>query len=112
MAGELIKLGHTITSTWLLEGRPPKHLTEEEFHKCLAMTDIAQVFASDCIITDFIEDSTTGGRLIEWGTAVCPGNVILRISVGPRVRGLMRHLGHKHYDTWEQLLEDFKQRPL
>ena len=103
-AERLFHLGHEITSTWLTEVAKPDHLSEDEWLFRLATKDVAEVFASDCIIMDIEGKSTSGGRYTEWGVASHPRDAKLRYIVGPMERGCFQRLADRHFETWDELI--------
>lgn len=105
MAEALRQKGHEIISSWLHETTKPDYLGKQDWERRLAAKDIAEVFASDCIILDTNEASTTGGMHVEWGVASHPQSMITRIVVGP-VSSIFQRLADKHYDSWDALLAD------
>lgn len=109
-AEQLWKMGHEITSSWLHETAKPAVLTEGQWNARLATKDIVEVAMADCLILDLDEDSTTGGRYVEWGVASHPRDPKLRFTVGggKRPRGCFNYLADSHFETWEKLLAFFK----
>lgn len=100
-------LGHDVTSSWLYETVKPDALTDGQWRRRLAEKDIAEVYASDCIILDLCEPSTTGGRYCEWGVALAPGSMMLRYTVGNTDRRFFTQLADEQYDSWDQLILEF-----
>jgi hypothetical protein len=110
MAEQLRMQGHEITSTWLHETSQPAHLSEVEWMGRLGFKDVAEVFASDCIILDLDEASTTGGRYVEWGVACHPLSLIKRYTVGKNNYGCFNQLADKHFANWDDVLVAFMSR--
>lgn len=105
-------LGHEITGTWLHETRKPDHLSYDQWMVQLATKDVAEVFASDCIIVDLDGESTSGGRYVELGVACHPTSTMLRYTVGGRIAkgstkpyGCFNHLVHRHFDNWAEAID-------
>jgi hypothetical protein len=99
--------GHEIISSWLNEATQPEHLGEDDWQRRLGYKDVAEVFASDCLILDLDEVSTTGGRYVEWGVACHPLSMIKRYTVGVNRAGCFNQLADAHFDSWAELLEVF-----
>lgn len=109
-AARLQKLGHYIRGSWLAEVTRPEALTEDQWNKTLALTDIAEVYAADCIILDIEGQSTSGGRYVEWGVACAPGVSKLKLVVGPSPNGVFLSLADEYFKTWDDVVEWFKGR--
>ena len=108
VAGQLFALGHQITGTWLSEVQKPEALTEKEWHRCLAVKDLAEVASADCIITDLDGTSSSGGRYVEWGYALGRHNM-LKIIVGKNDWGVFNRLADHSFTDWAHLIEYFKE---
>lgn len=108
-ADALRALGHEIVGTWLYEAAKPAHLNNAEWNEALADKDIAEVFASDCIILDLDDESTTGGRYTEWGVACHPGSLRRRYLVGGEGKdGVFLAKAHRRFRTWDDLIAYFR----
>ena len=108
-ADALRKLGHDVVGTWLYEAAQPAHLNDDEWNLALANKDIAEVFAADCIILDLDDESTTGGRYVEWGVACYPGSLRRRYLVGGKGKtGVFLSQAHRRFDNWDDLLAYFE----
>lgn len=107
-ADQLRALGHDIIGDWLYEAARPAHLNIAEWNEELALKDIAQVYAADCIILDRDGESTTGGRYVEWGVACAPGMLMRRYTVGGGALGVFDYLAHRHFANWDDLLAYFQ----
>ena len=103
-ATELLHHGHAITSTWLHEVQQPKHLSEHEWFKALAIKDLAEVAAADCIIMDVDGTSTSGGRYTEWGFALGRFNM-LKLVVGSNHYGVFLKLADESFTNWTEVLD-------
>ena len=112
MADALRKLGHEIVGTWLYEAAKPAHLNDAEWNLALAIKDISEVFAADCIILDIDGESTTGGRYTEWGITCYPGSLRRRYVVGgtddKRKNGVFLAKAHRHFENWDDLFAYFE----
>lgn len=101
-------MGHEVVSTWLDEVAKPEGMEEREFHRTLAIKDIAEVFSADCIILDLDEPSTTGGRSVEWGVALAPRQAKLKYVVGLNRYGVFYQLADQQFTNWDQLFTYFE----
>ena len=111
-AEALRALGHDVVSSWLYEPAKPNHLGKKAWYHALATKDVAEVFASDCIIMDLDGESTTGGRFTEWGVACHPGSMRLRFLVGGAGKeGVFLMLAHAQFAEWSDLLEYLGSNP-
>ena len=109
MADALRQQGHEITSTWLYEAARPAHLNDAEWNLALADKDIAEVCAADCIILDIDNESTTGGRYVEWGLTCYPGSLRRRYVVGGKGKaGVFLSKAHRRFEEWTDLLAYFQ----
>lgn len=109
MADALRKLGHDIVGTWLYEAAKPAHLNDAEWNLALADKDISEVHCADCIILDIDQESTTGGRYVEWGVACYPGSLRRRYVVGGTDKsGVFLSKAHRRFDNWDDLLAYFE----
>ena len=108
-AGNLFALGHQITGTWLYEVQKPATLSEKEWHRCLALKDLAEVASADCIITDLDGVSSSGGRYVEWGYALGRHNM-LKVLVGKSNWGVFNTLADLTFPDWATLIECFRDR--
>ncbi len=106
-AAKLFHMGHQVTGTWLNEVTKPEYLTEDEWHMGLAIKDLAEVAAADCIILDLDEESTSGGRWVELGFAIGRFNM-LKIIVGKNRYGVFNTLADKQFNTWDEIHKHFK----
>ena len=104
---KLFAMGHHITSTWLNEVVKPYYLTEEEWFHALAVKDLAEVAAADCIICDLDGASTSGGRYVEWGFAIGKFNM-LKLVVGSNRYGVFNTLANRGFNTWVEVVDYFK----
>ncbi len=102
-AAKLFHMGHQVTGTWLNEVTKPEHLTEDEWHRGLAIKDLAEVAAADCIILDLDGESTSGGRAVEWGFALGRFNM-LKLVVGESTWGVFFQLADAKFDNWDDVI--------
>lgn len=101
-------MGHQVTGTWLNEVAQPTHLSEDEWHRCLAVKDLAEVAAADCIICDLDGTSSTGGRYVEYGFALGRYNM-LKIVVGDNLYGVFNTLADQRFKNWDEVLNYLKE---
>lgn len=99
-AATLTKQGYAITSTWLQEVHRPSHLTEEEWEYALALKDLVDLSAADCIICDLDGVSTTGGRYVEWGFAIGRFN-LLKLVVTSGKPTVFSRLADRRFKDWD-----------
>lgn len=93
-----------ITSSWLTPKTEAEHKDypyEDDAARCYAIRDLDEIWDSDFLILDTIDDSNTGGREVEWGYALARDLRV--VLVGPR-RNVFHYLAHEHYDSWSELL--------
>lgn len=107
-AAKLHTLGHQITGTWLHEVQKPTVLSEEEWFRCLAVKDLAEVAAAEAIICDLDGTSSSGGRYVEWGYALGRYNM-LKIIVGEKRWGVFNTLADKSFGTWDEVVDYLKE---
>ena len=62
-----------------------------------AQNDIDDVAACDAFILDTADESTTGGREVEFGYALA--HDLYTIVVGPQ-RNIFHYMADEHYDDW------------
>ena len=62
-----------------------------------------EVAAADCIILDVDEESTSGGRYVEWGVALGRYNM-LKIVVGENHWGVFNTLADHRFKDWVEVL--------
>jgi len=98
-------MGHEVIGTWLDECAMPEGMTKDIFDKQLAIKDLTEVKAADCIIVDLFDQSTTGGRMVEWGYAL--GHAKLRYTVGEN-NCIFLKLADIAFPTWDSLFEYFQ----
>lgn len=108
VADFLLDLGHIVTSSWLHEKNRPTHLTEYEWYHALAVKDLVDVAAADCIIMDVDGTSTTGGRYCEWGFALGRYSM-LKIIVGKDRTGVFQTLADHSFAGWDEVLDYLKE---
>lgn len=80
-----------VTSTWLWE-------PEEINVKVRASQDKCQVLASNFLILDTADETTTGGREVEFGMALARGLQV--IIIGPKRNIFHHHIGWE-FDSWD-----------
>ena len=98
-------MGHEVIGSWLDEVSVPLGMPKQVFDKQLAIKDLTEVKMADCLIVDVLEESTTGGRMVEWGIALAQPK--LRYMVGDH-NCLFYRLADNRFTTWDALLEHFR----
>ncbi len=101
-ASTLHDMGHEITSSWVREVLQPKHLSQAEWYHGLAVKDLAEVSAADCIILDLDGTSTSGGRYVELGFAIGRYSM-LKYVVGGDQSGVFLTLADAKFPDWDSL---------
>ena len=104
MRDRLLALNYDVTSSWLNEVSRPPNMSEEIFHKKLALQDLVEATSADLMIQDTLTDSTTGGLHVEWGLGLGRFQRQLLWLVGP-YKNLFHRLADEQFDSWEDLLE-------
>ncbi len=106
MKERLIQLGHSVLSTWLEEQVRPEGVTEVDFERKMAMKDLQEVAAADCVILDTNSPTKTSGKMIEVGFALAKHKLIY--VVGPEIKhGIFLHLADRHFPNWDALFVFF-----
>lgn len=86
-----------VVSSWLWSAEPDYPVADEQalgYAEC----DVDEVLSSEVLILDTIDESTTGGREVEFGMAGAWGKHC--IIVGP-YRNVFHRLAHEHYESWD-----------
>lgn len=104
---KLWKMGHEVISSWLDECAMPPGMTKDEFYRQLAVKDLTEVRAADCIILDTFDQSTTGGRMVEWGYSL--GHPKLKYVIGD-ADCLFLELADFKFKSWDELFTHFEDR--
>ena len=109
---ELNSWGVEVTSRWLDEHEPLNSQMgehSEEFYITTARVDLEDVDSADTIIffsENPLEGFRRGGRHVEYGYALKAGKNI--IVAGPKENVFHYGTGAVHYDSFKELMEDFK----
>lgn len=109
---DLIKLGHEVTSSWLVDTSENTAIVEGSIHtmplesRPYAARDYNEIARSNIVIS-FTESPISrygrGGRHVEFGLAMAWGKQL--IIVGPR-ENIFHTLGDvEQFDTWQDCLE-------
>jgi nucleoside 2-deoxyribosyltransferase len=106
----LIKLGHSVLSTWLEEQIKPVGMTDEEFGRKMAMKDLQEITASDCLILDLENPSKTMGKMVEFGFALAKHKLVYVVAPGDTLtKGhIFCLLADKVFASWDELFEYFR----
>lgn len=70
-----------------------------------AKRDLREVQRADLLILDTIDESNTGGREVEMGSALSMETTIWR--VGP-VRNIFHELAEREFTDWDEILRELK----
>ena len=109
-AGLLTMAGLTVNSRWLLEDAPLHHSLEDfetEWKRLTALKDYWDIQRADTMI--FFAESPEnqprrGGRHVEFGMALALGKKVLVVGGRENIFHFMP--GVKHYETFQELLDD------
>lgn len=74
-------------------------MTEEEFHKKLAIKDLCEISAADLLILDTFVMSSRGGASNEFGFALGAHQGKLVWIVGPE-RSVFHQLADRRFNSW------------
>lgn len=102
MKERLIQLGHSVTATWLEEQLRPEGMTEAQFEKKMAIKDLQEIAAADCLILDVANPSKTAGKMVEFGFALSKHKLVYVVGTPP-AHSIFLSLADGHFGTWEQL---------
>lgn len=102
----LVQMGHSVLSTWLEEQLKPEGMTEEQFNLKMAMKDLQEISACDCMILDMEIRSTTMGKMIEFGFALAKYKLIYIVGAPPK-NSIFTLLVDRMFSTWGELLDYF-----
>jgi hypothetical protein len=104
----LIQMGHSVVSTWLEEQVRPDGMNEEQFERKMAMKDLQEVAAADCLILDVENPSRTAGKMIETGFALAKHKLIYVVGKPP-LHSIFLSLADAQFNSWEELFSYFEQ---
>jgi len=103
----LIQLGHTVLSSWLEEQLKPEGMSQEIFEKKMAMKDLQEVNAADCVILDVANPSKTAGKMVETGFALAKHKLLYTVGSKPE-HAIFLSLADGHFEDWDQLFDHFR----
>lgn len=109
MKEQLVQKGHTVLSTWLEEAVRPDGMTEEQFELKMAIKDLQEVSAADCVILDTASPSKTSGKMVEVGFALAK-HKLLYVVGEPPAHAIFLHLADRKFGTWDELFEFFDEK--
>ena len=98
-ADQLVRAGHTVTSTWLYEAEPEGVWADHGAK--IAKRDLTAIDQSSLVLVSTKNPSTSGGYHVEMGYAL--GKYLQVWTVGPRDNGF-QYLATRHFETWEECL--------
>ncbi len=106
----LLKLGHSVLSTWLEEQVKPTGMTDEQFGAKMAAKDLQEINAADCFILDLENPSKTMGKMVETGFALARHKLLYVVAPGDTLtKGhIFCLLADKIFPSWEELFEYFR----
>ena len=107
---QLLKLGHSVLSTWLEEQIKPEGMTEEQFGKKMANKDLREIQAADCFILDLEAPSTTMGKMVEFGFALANHKLVYVVAPnGTLTKGhIFCLLADRIFGSWDELFKHFE----
>ena len=108
MKEKLIQMGHTVVSTWLEEAVRPDGMTLEQFERKMAIKDLQEVAAADCVILDVEKPTKTSGKMVEVGFALAKHKLIYIVGVPP-AHAIFLSLADKHFESWDLLFQYFEE---
>lgn len=103
----LIRLGHSVLSTWLEEQIKPAGMLQEQFDKKMAAKDLQEINAADCMILDMENRSSTMGKMIEFGFALAKHKLIYVVGMPPK-GSIFCLLADLMFPTWDNLFAYFE----
>lgn len=94
-----------VSSSWLDEPEATYYAPEDEVARQIEMADRdwREVSAADCVVVDTIDESTTGGREVEFGMAIALNRTL--VVIGP-ARTIFHHIADYRYPDWASFYED------
>ena len=107
MKEQLIQQGHTVLSTWLEEAVRPEGISEIQFEYKMAMKDLQEVAAADCMILDVDSPTKTAGKMVEYGFALAKHKLIYVVGEPP-AHAIFLSLADRFFVDWEHLFAYFR----
>lgn len=106
----LLKLGHSVLSTWLEEQIKPEGMSDEQFGKKMANKDLREIQSADCFILDLESPSKTMGKMVETGFALANHKLFYVVAPEGTLTGghIFCFLADKIFKSWDELFEYFK----
>lgn len=101
----LENIGVTVCNGWLEPGVDAQDFEQlsPEQRAMYSYRDIGEIVTVDLLIMDTQEQSTSGGREVEYGMALALGKPVW--IVGP-TRNIFHTVARRQYDDWEQVVGD------
>jgi hypothetical protein len=106
-AHKIWDLGHEVTSSWLDEVKKASGMSHDEFWTKLGRKDLQEICASDLLIRDVHDISSTGGADTEYGFALARHQHCLIWLIGPK-RNVFHMLADKHFKNWNEALKELE----
>ena len=100
----LFKMGHSVISTWLEEQIKPEGMSEHNFERKMAMKDLQEVSAADCVILDVANPSRTAGKMVEYGFALAKHKLVYVVGELP-AHAIFLGLADGVFPDWDSLLK-------
>ena len=108
MKEELVQQGHAVLSTWLEESVRPDGMTEEQFELKMAIKDLQEVAAADCVILDTASPTKTAGKMVEVGFAFAKHKLVYVVGEPP-THAIFLHLADRKFADWDDLFDFFSE---
>lgn len=102
----LIQLGHSVLSSWLEEQVKPDGMTEEQFFRKMAIKDLQEIAAADCLILDTDVRGLTQGKMVEFGFALARHKLLFVVGSYPK-NSIFLLLADRWFASWEDIFTYF-----
>jgi hypothetical protein len=112
----LVAAGHVVTSSWIDEdtatGQRWQAPEAAALRRRIGFKDMAEILASDLIISDHTVPSTSGGTHSELGIALAAAMLrfyemkIWTVGDPQPPRSPFFELADRHFDTWDHIMEE------
>jgi hypothetical protein len=102
----LERMGHTICNGWLEESNAQELSTlTDRKRRVYSYRDIGEIVSVDLLVIDTQEESSSGGREVEYGMALAFGKPVW--VVGPQ-RNIFHSVCRRQFDDWEPVLKELE----
>ena len=93
--------GAVVLSSWLDEEGVTYQTVDDAYKTSCALRDLEEVQACDILILDTLDESSRGGREVEYGYAL--GKMKQVWVVGP-LRNVFHYVAAKHFSSWDEVM--------